>query len=114
MTTSGRARLAIGLVVAGLGLLTAIAVDASRRRREADPAIALSVVRRLPSSDLALSGGARWLRSPSLEEPSAAFDLGPAMPDPDPAGGLVAPPREVWRDEALLHENAHDETGDKP
>jgi hypothetical protein len=51
---------------------------------------------RLPTGDLALSGGARWLRSPSLEEPSAAFADGPAVMDPDPAGGAMAPPIEVW------------------
>jgi hypothetical protein len=82
--------------------LSATTLDATRRRRIAErelPAV-LAVAPRLPSSDLAVSGGARWLRSPSLVEPSAPFDLGPAMLDPDPAGGLVAPPREVWRDEA--------------
>jgi hypothetical protein len=54
------------------------------------------VSRRLASSDLALCGGARWLRSPSLEEPGAAFSEGPTMPDDDPAGGVMAPPRDVW------------------
>ena len=78
--------------------LAVISLDASARRarraRE-QPAID-AVARRLPSSDLALSGGARWLRAPSLEEPGAAFQDGPALPDPDPAGGVMAPPREVW------------------
>ena len=32
---------------------------------------------------------AGWLRSPSLEEPNAAFQDGPALPDPDPAGGAM-------------------------
>ncbi len=75
-----------------------IAADAGARRRARagdQPAID-AVARRLPSSDLALSGGARWLRFPSLEEPGAAFQDGPALPDPDPAGGAMAPPREVW------------------
>ena len=78
--------------------LIAITGDASMRRsrraRE-QPAID-AVAQRLPSSDLALSGGARWLRVPSLEEPGAAFADGPALPDPDPAGGVMAPPREMW------------------
>jgi hypothetical protein len=86
--------------------LTGISLDAARRRRAADKdhAAVLAVVARLPSSDLALSGGARWLRSPSLVEPSAPFDLGPAVLDPDPAGGLLAPPREVWAQEARTRE----------
>jgi hypothetical protein len=82
--------------------ITAIALDAGARRRQRssdEPAIR-AVAPRLPSSDLALSGGARWLRFPSLEEPGAAFQDGPALPDPDPAGGAMAPPREVWSEEA--------------
>jgi hypothetical protein len=81
------------LVVLGLG------IDARIRRatRAQDlPAITI-LATRLPSSDLALSGGARWLRMPSLEEPAAAFADGPALPDPDPAGGAMAPPVEIWR-----------------
>jgi len=84
--------------------IAAIALDARRRRTirdEAQPAIT-AVARRLPSSDLALSGGARWLRMPSLEEPGAAFADGPALPDPDPAGGVMSPPRDAWRDEARV------------
>jgi hypothetical protein len=103
MTTDGLARWALGLLLSSALLLGSIAVDASRRRREAarsDDAV-LAVAARLPSSDLALSGGARWLRAPSLAEPSAAFDLGPAMLDPDPGGGLLSPPREVWPAEPL-------------
>lgn len=79
-------------------VIALLAMDARARRgtsRRLDPAIA-SVAVRLPTSDLALSGGARWLRSPSLEEPGAAFADGPAVPDPDPAGGAMAPPVEVW------------------
>lgn len=75
-----------------------IALDASARRRaraEEEPRVH-AVLARLPSSDLALSGGARWLRNLSTEEPWAAFSDGPAFPDPDPAGGVVAPPIEVW------------------
>jgi hypothetical protein len=78
--------------------ISAIAIDAGlrRRARASDQAAIDAVALRLPSSDLALSGGARWLRAPSLEEPGAAFQDGPALPDPDPAGGAMAPPRDVW------------------
>jgi hypothetical protein len=80
------------LVVVGLS------ADARSRRAEASaraPSVA-AVAARLPTSDLALSGGARWLRAPSLEEPSAAFADGPGAPDPDPAGGSMAPPVPLW------------------
>ncbi|HEX4513554.1 MAG TPA: hypothetical protein VGH87_26800 [Polyangiaceae bacterium] len=79
-------------------VIAIIGIDARVRRanREKDkPAIA-AVAKRLPSGDLALSGGARWLRTPSLEEPGAAFADGIAVPDPDPAGGAMAPPTEAW------------------
>jgi len=92
-------RVAIALLVVLPASVAAIAVDARGRRAaraEEQPAID-AIARRLPSSDLALSGGARWLRFPSLEEPGAAFQDGPALPDPDPAGGAMAPPREAWR-----------------
>jgi hypothetical protein len=81
--------------------LTAIALDAGARRRArgTEQAAIDAVATRLPSSDLALSGGARWLRFPSLEEPGAAFQDAPALPDPDPAGGTMAPPREAWSQE---------------
>jgi hypothetical protein len=96
----GRAK-ALGLLCLASPVLViaVVSVDARARRaaRTAElPAIA-AVAARLPTSDLALSGGARWLRSPSLEEPSAAFADGPALPDPDPAGGAMAPPIEVWK-----------------
>ena len=78
-----------------------ICFDARSRRtdRAADEKAISAVARRLPSSDLALSGGARWLRNPSLEEPAAAFADGPALPDPDPAGGVMSPPRAIWNAE---------------
>ncbi|MBL8606525.1 MAG: hypothetical protein JNL38_04360, partial [Myxococcales bacterium] len=60
--------------------------------RSGDAAAIAAVAVRLPSGDLALSGGSRWLRAPSLEEPWGAFADGPAVPDPDPAGA-IAPPR---------------------
>ncbi len=78
--------------------VAAISLDASARRRARardQPAID-AIARIVPSSDLALSGGARWLRSPSMEEPGAAFQDAPAIADPDPAGGAMAPPIAVW------------------
>ena len=86
--------IAVLLLVSPMLVIAVIAVDARMRRAEQAsraPAIG-AVARRLPAGDLALSGGARWLRSPSLEEPGAAFADGPASPDPDPAGGAMAPP----------------------
>jgi hypothetical protein len=102
MTDRARARLAAVLAAGSVALVALIGVDASVRRRASkrDDAAVLAVAARLPSTDLALSGGARWLRMPSIEEPSAAFDLGPAMLDPDPAGGIMAPPREAWIQES--------------
>lgn len=97
--TDARAR-AIGLLLLASPALAiaTLTVDARARRasrRAEEPALAAVAVR-LPSSDLALSGGARWLRAPSIEEPGAAFADGPALPDPDPAGGAMAPPLDVW------------------
>lgn len=94
--------MAILLVASPVLVIALIGADAAARRsrRAGDaPAIA-ALAPRLPTSDLALSGGARWLRAPSLEEPGAAFADGPAMPDPDPAGGSMAPPVEVWSSSA--------------
>jgi len=103
MTMNGRTSSALGSFLFCALVLVSIAVDASLRRAESAKSshAVLVVAARLPSSDLAMSGGARWLRSPSLAEPSAAFDLGPAMLDPDPAGGLLDPPREEWKTETL-------------
>jgi hypothetical protein len=89
------------LVLVLPGVLALLAVDARSRRaaRAAQlPAIAI-VAARLPSNGLSLSGGARWLRAPGLEEPGAAFADGIGVPDPDPAGGAMAPPRAAWLEE---------------
>lgn len=86
------------LVLVLPGLIVLLTLDARSRRatrRTQEPAIAVVAVR-LPSNGLALSGGARWLRSPGLEEPGAAFADGIAVPDPDPAGGAMAPPLGAW------------------
>ena len=99
MTHRRSMRLAVILVASPVLVVAGLGYDAHARRaaKASDqPAIdALAV--RLPSSDLALSGGSRWLRSVSLEEPGAAFADGPALPDPDPAGGAMAPPVEAWQ-----------------
>ena len=87
------------LSLAGLALVPIHAKYMRSRRAAEAPAIA-EIATRLPSGDLALSGGARWLRFPSLEEPGAAFADGPAVPDPDPAGGMMAPPRELYTERA--------------
>ncbi|HVJ93758.1 MAG TPA: hypothetical protein VM580_28340 [Labilithrix sp.] len=97
--TDARSRVIALLCLASPVLVIAVLASDARIRRSArradEPAVAL-VAARLPTSDLALSGGARWLRAPSLEEPGAAFADGPALPDPDPAGGAMAPPVPVW------------------
>ena len=96
---AARARIvALACLATPIGAILIILADASARRSEAralQPAID-RLAPRLPTSDLALSGGARWLRAPSLEEPAAAFQDGPALPDPDPAGGAMAPPTAAW------------------
>lgn len=98
MTESSKKRVAIVLLASPLVVIAGVALDARARRAasRADDAAVENVARRLVTSDLALSGGARWLRAPSLEEPFAAFADGPASPDPDPAGGAMAPPAAVW------------------
>jgi hypothetical protein len=98
MTASRTRTIALLCLSSPVVVIAVLATDARIRRRDRDgDAAALAVVAaRLPSSDLALSGGARWLRAPSVEEPGAAFADGPALPDPDPAGGAMAPPVEVW------------------
>jgi hypothetical protein len=91
-------RIAIACLASPALVIALLSFDARARRAASAaeaPAVA-AVVARLPTGDLALSGGARWLRAPSLEEPGAAFADGPAIPDPDPAGGAMAPPIEAW------------------
>lgn len=98
MTDARTRRIAIALVVSPALVVMGLAYDAHARRaaKELDAPAIDAVARRLPTSDLALSGGARWLRAVSLEEPGAAFADGPALPDPDPAGAAMAPPAELW------------------
>lgn len=98
MNNSSARRIATILVLSPVLVVTGLAYDAHARRAAAqhDTAAIDAVASRLPTSDLALSGGARWLRAISLEEPGAAFADGPALPDPDPAGAAMAPPVELW------------------
>lgn len=106
MTDATRSKVALSCLVSPAFVVAVLACDATARRRAAQaeqPAVSAVAVR-LPTSDLALSGGARWLRAPSLEEPAAAFADGPALPDPDPAGGAMAPPVAVW---AEIHERSN-------
>jgi hypothetical protein len=105
--SSARAHFVAAAMLCSLPLtIAALHLHAAHARgvRERDALRYAPVVHRLPSGDLALSGGARWLRYPSLEEPGAAFADGPALPDPDPAGGAMAPPREVWMEGARRRE----------
>jgi hypothetical protein len=108
-----RARVAIALGLVLPVSIAAIAIDASARRarRAREQGAIDAIARRLPSSDLALAGGARWLRAPSMEEPAAAFADGPALPDPDPAGGIMAPPQAVWTSAAENAKNASSTSG---
>lgn len=94
-----RARVAVLLLASPLAVVLGLALDAHLRQRAAatSDAAVRTISARLSSPDLALSGGSRWLRSLSLEEPWAAFSDGPAFPDPDPAGAAVAPPVDVWK-----------------
>jgi hypothetical protein len=90
------ATLAVG-VVAMLGHAAALRAharsDESRTGRAA-------VVRLTGSPDLALSSASRWLRHPALSEPGAAFADAPALPDTDPAGAAIPPPRTLYGDTA--------------
>ena len=61
------------------------------RAHAPDPAPARAVAARLPAPDLALAGGARHLRMPSLEERWAPFEDSPGLLDVDPAGGFFYP-----------------------
>jgi hypothetical protein len=98
MTSRRREHVALLFIGSPLVVCVGLAADARARRasRRADEPAISAVAVRLPTSDLALSGGARWIRAPSLEEPGAAFADGPAAPDPDPAGGAMAPPAAAW------------------
>lgn len=85
-------------VAAAFALVVACGVHARRARaasRAVSPGIA-AVARVLPSPDVAFTGGARWLRSPTVEEPAAAQQDGIAFPDPEPGSGAMTAPRKAW------------------
>lgn len=108
MTDSRRRLVGILLVASPALVIAGISYDAHARRlaKTAEVPAIDALSKRLPSSDLALSGGARWLRAISLEEPGAAFADGPALPDPDPAGAAMAPPVDVWNAAASAGKSA--------
>jgi hypothetical protein len=101
----GAAALAAGAFLTVGALLTtgvvAMLLHASAERARANAPDAqrarAAVVRLTGSPDLALSSASRWLRHPSLSEPGAAFADAPALPDVDPAGAAIAPPRTLLR-----------------
>jgi hypothetical protein len=92
--SAGRRALVLAVLAAVALIACMVHASVRRRARAADAAAIAAVARRLPSADLALSGGSRWLRAPTVEEPWGAFADGPAAPDPDPASAM-APPREL-------------------
>lgn len=68
----------------------------ARSRAARDLRALPALAAQLPAPDVAFTGGARWLRAPSLEEPGAAQADGIAFPDPEPGGGALVPPRAAW------------------
>jgi hypothetical protein len=97
-----RARVLIGVSIAMVAALGAVALDAGRRREAAheERAVRIELAARIGLADLALSSDARWLRHPSQVEPAAAIADAPGALDVDPAGAWIAPPREVLREGA--------------
>lgn len=93
-------RFGIGLALAFV-VLTAIVLDAVRRRDARDGARHEAVVALVGMSDLALSSSVRWLRHPSQTEPGAPFSDVPAGLDVDPAGAWIGPPRAILEQGAV-------------
>jgi len=89
----GAGVLALTLVAGG----AAVALDGARLRvkRLQSQSEIRAIVGLLGTADLALSSASRWLRHPSLTEPGAPFADAPAVLDADPAGAMIAPPREL-------------------
>jgi hypothetical protein len=98
----GAAVLAVGatLAVGVVAMLVHAATLRAGARSDAARADRAAVVRLTGSPDLALSSASRWLRHPALSEPGAAFADAPALPDTDPAGASIPPPRTLYRDTA--------------
>lgn len=90
-------RLAAALAVLAVLVTGTLGHAALRRSRwRSDAPTRRAAARSVGTTDLALSSTSRWLRHPSLSEPFAPFADGPAVLDPDPAGALLAPPREAF------------------
>lgn len=88
-----RRRLLVALLVTNALAIGAPIVHGMIRRderaRDLEARRALTSV--LGTPDLALSSSSRWLRHPSLAEPTAPFADAPAALDVDPGGAFVAP-----------------------
>lgn len=81
---------ALGAVLLLVGLtLGAVTIDAVTRTRSFDLPRMARVAETTGLSDLALSSSSRWLRHPSLAEPSAATWDAPLGLDVDPAGAAI-------------------------
>ena len=83
----------IALLCVDLVALALPAAPGAARRAAREPSLEarLHLAAVLGGPDLALSSSSRWLRHPSLTEPTAPFTDGPAMLDVDPGGAFVAP-----------------------
>lgn len=86
-----RAGTTVAFTMLLLPCLLTLAVAAACRPRPHDTEAPRAVAARLPAPDLALAGGARYLRMPSLEERCAGFEDSPGLLDLDPAGGFFDP-----------------------
>lgn len=90
-------RIAIAFALLLVAIQGAQLLHAARRRASEDGTALIAIVRATGSSELVLSSSARWLRRPHESEPSAALTEGPGSFDVDPAGGVLSPPRTLWR-----------------
>lgn len=83
--------ISLGTAVA---LLAMVSWDAHRRTQVAVQASGrLQGFARIAGCELALYGGARWLRHPLRSEPRAYGHDGPSVPDIDPGGAIIRPTR---------------------
>lgn len=93
-----RAVLAVASVALAVSVLAACALHSARARAAASlrgaSVRALAAV--LPSPDVALTGGARWVRAVSVEEPGAAGADGIGFPDSEPGSGAIFAPRAAY------------------
>jgi hypothetical protein len=80
--------LILGILPGALVVLLAIPYAQERAASTRAKTPLDSLLRRLPTHDLALGAASRASRSPSTEEPSAAMADAPGGPDADPALGF--------------------------